>query len=142
MSLFWLTTLRLPEIEKAFVQVAIDVKEILVLDGIDQLSNPPGFRIRFHDLYGVLPEILVQNTGDRVSTIDRIQNEAAKLTAIIHIRQDIAGMFPGCEFLLPMQIDQRYVVGIRFGGKTVLAEKKSHWEAYHELLKVAVGNLF
>jgi hypothetical protein len=130
--------LRTPEIEKAFFQFAIDVKEILVLDGIDPLSNPSGFRIRSHDLYGVLPEILIQNTGDRVSTIDRIQNEAAKLTAIIRIRQDMAGMFSGCEFLLPMQIDQRYVVGIRFGGKTVLAEKKSHWEAYHELLREAV----
>jgi len=47
--------LRIPEVEKVFVQVAIDVKVILVLDGVDQLTHPPGFHIRSHDLYGPLP---------------------------------------------------------------------------------------
>jgi hypothetical protein len=126
------------EIEKTFVQVAIDLKEILVLDGIDQPSDPPGFCIRSHDLYGQLPEILVQDTGDRLAVLDTIQNETVKLIAIVKNRQDLAVIFSDCEFLLPTKTDEGYVVGIRFGGKTVLAEDKSHWEAYHKLLRKAV----
>jgi len=53
-----------------FVQVAIDLKEILVLDGIDQLSDPPGFRIRSHDRYGPLSDILIKDTGDRYPVLD------------------------------------------------------------------------
>jgi len=41
--------LRMREVEKVFVQVAIDLKEILVLDGMDQAADPPGIRIRSHD---------------------------------------------------------------------------------------------
>ena len=133
-----LLRLNLPEIEKTFVQVAIDLKEILVLDGIDQLFDTPGFRIRSNDLFGPLPEILVRETGDHLSVIDKIQNETAKLIAIVRIRQDLATMCLGCEFLLPTKTDQGYLVGIRFRGKTVLAEEKSHWEAYHKLLRKAV----
>ena len=93
--------LRVPEVEKAFLQVAIDLKEILVLDGIDQLADPPGFRIRSHDLYGSLPDILIEDTGDRYPVLDKLEREAAKLTAMVRVRNDLAGMFPGCEFLLP-----------------------------------------
>ena len=38
--------LRIAEVERVFVQVIIDLKEILVLDGVDQLKDPPGFCIR------------------------------------------------------------------------------------------------
>ena len=61
----YLHRLRVAEVEKAFVQVAIDVHEIIVLDGIGELEDPPGFRIRSHDLYGPLPDVLVEDTGDR-----------------------------------------------------------------------------
>ena len=46
------TRLRAFEIEKIFVQAVIDLKQILVLDGIDQVGDDPGFRLRAHDLYG------------------------------------------------------------------------------------------
>jgi hypothetical protein len=49
--------LRISKIEKVFTQFAMDWKEILVLDGIDKLEDPIGFRIRSHDLYGPLPDI-------------------------------------------------------------------------------------
>jgi hypothetical protein len=131
--------LRNQEIEKAFVQVAIDLKEILVLDGIDQLPDPPGFRIRSHDLYGPLPDTLIHDTGDRYPVLDRIQNEAAKLIAMVRVRQELAGIFRGCAFLLPTSTGEGALVGLRSRGRTILAEDKSHWEAYHGLVKKAVS---
>jgi hypothetical protein len=136
----WLQ-LRLLEIEKVFVQVAIDLKEILVLDGIDQLSDPSRFRIRSNDLFGPLPEIIIQGTGDRDPVLDKIQNEAAKLIAIVRVRKDLAGMYPECEFLLPTSIEEGAPIGMWFGGKTILAEEKNHWEAYHKLVREAVSKL-
>lgn len=88
--------LRTPEIEKAFVQVTIDLKRILVLDGIDQREQPPGFRIRSHDLYGPLPEIIIEETRDRYQVLDDIQRETAKLCAMIRVRDDLVAMFPSC----------------------------------------------
>jgi hypothetical protein len=38
--------LRIAEVEKVFVQVIIDLKEILVLDSVGKLKDPPGFCIR------------------------------------------------------------------------------------------------
>lgn len=106
--------LSVPEVEKTFVQVAIDLKEILVLDGIDILPDLPGFRIRSHDLYGPLPDILIHDTGDRYPVLDRIANEAAKLIAMVRVRNDLAGIFRGCKFLLPTSTGERALVGLRF----------------------------
>jgi hypothetical protein len=99
---------------------------------------PPTFRIRSHDLYGPLPDILIHDTGDRHPVLHRIHNEAAKLYAIARIRQDLGEMFRGCKFLLPTLTGNGALVGLRFRGKTVLAEAKSHWEAYHRLVRNAV----
>jgi hypothetical protein len=136
----WLL-LRLSEVEKAFVQVAIDLKEILVLDGIDQHIDPRGFRIRAHDIFGPLPDIIIKDTGDRYPVLERISNEAAKLIAIVRIRNDLAGIFPRCKFLLPTSTGNGALVGMRFGGRTILAEEKSYWEAYHRLMLEAVGKI-
>jgi hypothetical protein len=133
--------LRIFELEKAFVQVAIDLREILVLDGIDQLADPSSFRIRSHDLYGSLPEIVVKDTGDRYPVLDSIEREAAKLIAMGRIRNDLGAMFPGCEFLSPTKTDTESLVGLRFAGRTVLAEDRTHWEAYHELAREAVRTI-
>ena len=75
-----------------FVKVAINLKEMLVLDGIDRLPNAPGFHIRSHDLSGPLPDILIKDTGDRYSILDRIENETARLIAVVRVRQELAGM--------------------------------------------------
>lgn len=133
-----LLRLRLPEIEKVFTQFAIDLKEILVLDGIDKLEDPIGFRIRSHDLYGPLPDIVIEDTCDRYPVLDKLTRETAKLFAMVRDRQDLRGIFRGCVFLLPTSTDRGSLVGIRFRGKTVLAEAPSHWEAYHELVRRAV----
>ncbi len=89
--------LRTPQIEEAFTQVVIGLKRILVLDGIDRFDSV--FRIRSHDLYGPLPEIIIKDTGDRYSVLDNIQRETAKLCTMVRVRDDFAAMFPGCEFL-------------------------------------------
>jgi hypothetical protein len=130
--------LHVHEVEKTFVQVAIDLKQILVLDGIDQLADPPRFRIRSHDLYGPLPDIIVEDTGDRYPVLEGIEREAAKLTAMVRVRKELSSMFPGCEFLLPIKTDKGVLVGLRLDGRTVLAEDKSYWEAYHKLHRKAV----
>jgi hypothetical protein len=63
-----------PEVEKAFVQVAIDLKVVIVVDGIDTLSDPAGFRISYHDSYGPLPEIMIADTreGYAVRTLSKV----------------------------------------------------------------------
>jgi hypothetical protein len=117
------------EAEKTFVQVVLDLKEILVLDCIDQFAAPPRFRIRSHDLHGVLPDAIVKDTEDRLQFLDTVSREAAKLYAMARVRTDLAGMFPGCEFLLPTKTEKGSLVGLRFAGRTVLADDRSNWEA-------------
>ena len=46
---------------------------------------------------------------------------------MVRVRHDLAEMFPGCEFLLPTRTDKGSVVGIRFDGRTVLAEASPHF---------------
>ena len=79
----YLHRVRVAEVEKAFIQVLIDLHEIIVMDGIDELEDPPGFRIRSHDFYGPLPDILTEDTKDRYPVLDEIQREAAKLYAMV-----------------------------------------------------------
>jgi hypothetical protein len=131
------SALQIREIEKVFVHVAIDLREILVLDSIEKLSAPPSIRIRSHDLHGALPEILVRDSGERDLVLDMVQNEAAKLIAVVKIRDDLAEMFPGCEFLLPIRTESGVVAGFRFKSRTVLAEEPTCWESYHRLMKNA-----
>ena len=83
----------------------------------------------------------MRDTGDRYPVLDGIQNEVAKLTAMVKVRQDLAEMFRGCKFLLPTSTADGALVGLRFRGKTALAEAKSHWESYHELVRNAVSEI-
>lgn len=97
--------------------------------------------MRSRDLYGPLPQILIEDTGDRWEVLDAIEREAAKLIAIVRVRKMLGGMYPGCEFLLPTRMDGGWVTGIRFEGRTVMAEGPTHWEAYHRLARKSVMNL-
>jgi len=136
-----INALHLHEVEKTFMQVVLDLQVILVLDGIDQIPALPGFRIRSHDLYGPLPDAAVRDTGDRYPVLDRVVHETAKLVAIVRVRDDIAGIFGKCSFLLPTSTGDGALVGMRWRGRTVLAEAKSHWEAYHQLITMGVREL-
>src|SRR5436309_909954 len=86
-------------IEKEFLLAAIHLKQIVVLDGIERVAEPPGCRIRSHDLHGPLPEIVVRDMGDRTEILDEVSREAAKLNAVARHRGDLAAMYRGCEFL-------------------------------------------
>ncbi len=126
--------LQIPEIEKAFAQVVVDFKEILVLDRIDFYDKPPAFRIHCHDLHGPLPVTRIEDTGDRYPVLDHIIGETAKLIAAARVRREIADLFPtGAEFMLPTSTDNGSLVGIRWESRTYLAEGTTLLEAYHEL---------
>jgi hypothetical protein len=58
---------------------------------------------------------------------------------MVRVRNDLAGIFRGCKFLLPTSTGEEALVGLRFRGRTVLAEARSHWEAYHKLVRKAVS---
>ena len=79
--------------EKEFVQVTIDLKDVIVLDGVDPLHDQQSYRIRSHDLYGPLPAIEIEDTGDRLKVVDDVHNEAAKLSAIHGLRKELLEMF-------------------------------------------------
>ena len=60
--------LRPEKIEKEFVQVAIDLKDVIVLDGVELLPANR-FLIRSHDLYGPLPAIKIKDNSDRLKVV-------------------------------------------------------------------------
>jgi hypothetical protein len=134
-------TVRPQTIRQAFSNVVAGRRKNLILDSIDPFPALPGFRIRSHDPYGPLPEIVIKDTGDRDLVLNAIKQEAAKLCAVVWIRDDIATLFPGCRFLPPTKTDDGPLVGIRFAGVTVFAEHKNCWEAYHKLLAEAVEKI-
>ncbi len=103
------------KIEKEFIQVAIDLKDVIVLDGVDPLHDQQRYRIRSHDLYGTLPAIEIEDTGDRLKVVGEIRAEAAKLSAVHGLRKELRGMFEDATFLEPTLMDQMAVVGISFG---------------------------
>lgn len=122
------------QIERAFAQLVIDLKETLVLGGIDVCDNPPGYRIHCHDLYGPLPDATIEGIGEEYPVLDHVIREAAKLIAMARARREIASLFPaGAEFMLPTLTDNGVLVGIRWESKIFLAEEVTHLDAYREL---------
>ena len=131
------TKLRVPQIERIFVQTIIDLKQIVVLDGI--AFHDTGFCISCHDLYGPLPEIVIQDSGNTFRDKDQLENEVCKLTAITRIRDRICRWLPGGTFLLPTRLDSRVIVGYRVGSKTWIADQEDTVKAYHALDEQVVG---
>jgi hypothetical protein len=129
---YWRTQIH--QIEKAFEQIVIDQKEMLVLDGIDLCGRHPTFRIRCHDLYGPLPDATIESAEEHHPVLDHVLRAAAKLIAVSRARREIAALFPaGAEFMLPTSTDRGSLVGIQWESKTYLAEGRTLLEAYHEL---------
>ena len=126
-------------IEKTFTDAVMDLKEVLVLDGIDILPDQSGFRVRCQDLQGPLPEIAIEDSGDTFLDKDRLSNQACKLLAIVRLRDQITRWLPGGKFLLPTTVDSRATVGFKLGRKAWLAEGEDFLAAYHKLYMKVVG---
>lgn len=126
------------EISKAFVQVVIDVKQVVVLDNIAPLPDLPGFLIESHDIYGPLPDVQIKETGDRWRDLESVGIEAAKLAAINHVRADLASFYPGCRFLQHRIRGERANVGVEYNRQTFEAEAVSFLEAYRELKRKVI----
>jgi hypothetical protein len=124
-------------IEKVFTDCVMDLKQIIVLDGIDILSD--GFRVRSHDLHSQLPEIAMKNSGDTFQDKDRLGNEVCKLIAIVKLRDEMVRFLPGCRLLPPTSIDGNAIVGLQAKPKTWIAEAGDFLAAYHELHRQIVG---
>src|SRR5438876_11442044 len=112
MNARWPVYLSASEIEKEFLLAAVHLKQIVVLDEIERVAEPPGFRIRSHDLHGPLPEIVVSDKGDRLAILDDVSREAAKLNAVARHREELAAMYPACRFLPHKILDSAVVVGM------------------------------
>ncbi len=132
-------TLRPETIEKTFIEAAMDLKEVIVLDGINILNDNSGFRVRSHDLYGSLPDIVMEDSGDTIVDKDRISTAACKLYAIVKLRDQMRRWMRGGKFLLPTKVCEQATVGFKVGPKTWLAEGKEFLAAYHELHRQVVG---
>jgi hypothetical protein len=129
--------LRPRAIEKVFTECVIDLKRILVIDGIDILSD--GFQIHSHDLHGTLPAILMKDSGDTFQDKDRLGIEACKLIVIAKLRDKMVRFLPGCRFLPPTSMDSRAIVGLQAKPKTWIAEGRDFLTAYHKLHRQVVG---
>ena len=110
---------------------------MLVLDGID--IQPEGFRIKSHDLYGLLPELLFRNSVNTFRDNDRLENKACKLIAIVKLRDEMVRLPPGGKLLLPTSMDGNAIVGLQAKPLTWIAEGRDFLAAYHELRRRVVG---
>jgi hypothetical protein len=80
------------EFERQFAVPALELKEIVTLDGIELLPEQSSIKILSHDLHGSLPEIIIY-AADRLGTFDRLGREATKLCAISRLRRELVEVF-------------------------------------------------
>jgi hypothetical protein len=118
-------------IEKTFTDTVIDLKEIVVLDGIDILSDQSGFRVGSHDLHGQLPEILIRDSGNTFQDKEYLNRQACKLIAIVGLRKQMRRWLRGARFLAPTTVDIQAIVGFRVGVWTWMAEGNDFITACH-----------
>ncbi len=130
------------ELERQFALPAVELKEIIALDGIHLLPKQSSIKVRSHDLHGPLPEItFTVNVADRLGAFDLHGREAVKLCAISRLRRDLEEAFSGSSFLPPTRMDGKCVAGLHWHGRTVLAEAGDFVQAYHRLRRHAVRRL-
>ncbi len=80
------------QVEEEFIQTAIDLNAAIILDGVYLISETGAFRIRSHDLFGPLPDVLVPEYADPCYTLGHVRHAVCKLAAIVHIHHELAGM--------------------------------------------------
>ena len=127
------------EFERQFSLPAVELTEVIALDGIELLPEQSSIKIRSHDLRGPLPDIIIQvDPADRLGTFDRLGRETVKLCVISHLRRELVDAFSGASFLPPTTLESKCVGGLQWEGRTVLAEAEDFVQAYHRLWKRAV----
>jgi len=109
-------------IEKTFTDAVIDLKGVIVLDGIDILPDESGFRVRSHDFHGQLPEIVIHDSGNTMEDKESLSREACKLIAIVGLRKEMRRLMRGGKLLLLTKLGDRATVGFKVGRWSWLAE--------------------
>lgn len=129
------------QVKEAFLRAALDLRRILVLDGIDDLNDPPCYVIHSHDLHGPLPDLVVCKSGCHPGISDWVRNGICWLSVVSGIRDEMADSLPGCEFLPHAITERGAVVGVKVGSSTLLFEDKDFLTAYYRLHERAVTNI-
>ena len=111
------------ERERQFSLPAVELKEVIALDGIEVLPKRSPPRIRGHGLHGLLPEITLRvDLTDRRGALNRLGREAVKLRTVSQLRREVSETFSGPTLLPPTTLDGKYVAGLQWDGRTVQAE--------------------
>jgi|WetSurMetagenome_2_1015567.scaffolds.fasta_scaffold36386_1 hypothetical protein len=126
-----------PDVENLFGAITSALRIAIKLDEVKMTSDGSGCLIRSHDAYGRLPEVKISFLQDKESTLDCICISTARLGMAVQFRQDLANSLCGCRFFLPASKKKSTLVGIRAGGKTIIAKGPDPCQAYQELKKAA-----
>ncbi len=129
------------EIESLFNGITAALCVAVELNEVQIAPDGKGCSIRSHDSYGRMPDIQIPFSGDKKSSLDRISVSIARLGMIGRFRRELAELYCGCSFLLPISRRKGTLVGFRTGDKTVLAKGPDLCRAYQELKKTADTSL-
>jgi hypothetical protein len=123
------------EIEMLFNGITRALLVRIKLDKIRIASGELGCLIRSHDYYGRLPDIEERFSEDKGKFLDSLSIKIARQVMIVRLRQELANAHRNCRFLLPASRNNTTSVGIRAGGKKIMATGPDPCHAYQELLK-------
>lgn len=129
------TPLKADEIEMLFNGITSALLVRIKLDKIRMASDGLGCLIRSYDYYGRLPDIEVGFSEDKEKILDSLSIRIARQAMIVRLRQDLANAHRNCRFLLPASRKNSTRVGIRAGGKKIMATGPDLCHAYQELKK-------
>jgi hypothetical protein len=125
------------EIESLFNGITAALRVSVKLNEMKMASDGRWCLIRSHDAYGRLPDIQISFPNDRENSLDLISVSIARLGMVVRFRQELAELYCGCRFLLPITQRKAFLVGVRAGGKIIMAKGPDPCRAYQELKKAA-----
>jgi len=125
------------EIENLFNGITAALRVSVKLNEVKIASDGRGCLIHSHDAYGRLPDIQISFSNDKENSLDRISISIARLGMVVRFRQELAELYCGCRFLLPIAQRKAIMVGVRAGDRTIMAKGPDPCHAYQELKKAA-----
>jgi hypothetical protein len=129
------TPLKADEIETLFNGITSALLVKIELDKIRITADGLGCLIHSHDQYGRLPDIEVSFSEDKGKILDSLSIKIARQAMSVRLRQELANAHRNCRFLLPASRKNSTSVGIRAGGKKIVATGPDLCHAYQELKK-------